>query len=357
MIWAAAKIKLASHKVCSGMPFYIAFGLRLSANRPIPGLVSCPSLARWDVDLWLGEASGEEEADQHAPRHLSYVSPDTDPQGNPVLTLWKPCEGGDGADYHFVYANGIAFRVDTPGSAVVATWPLPFTLEDALTYLLGPILGFVLRLRGVTALHGSVVAIDGQAFALSGATGAGKSTTAAAFAGRGFPVLSDDIAPLVWREDRVFIEPGYPQVRLWPDSVQMLYGSPEALPLLTPNWDKRFLDVAADHPTLNGQPFPLAAIYVLDERWQGLTSPIIELLAPREAFMALTVNTYANLLLEKPMRVREFLLLQALVERVPVKRITLPAGPVYLPALCDGILADFAAVAQAEFAPRSDSHV
>ena len=46
---------------------------------------------------------------------------------------------------------------------------------------------------------------------------------------------------LVEYDGRVHVQPAYPQLRLWPDSVAMLYGAPDVLPPLTPTWDKRAL--------------------------------------------------------------------------------------------------------------------
>ena len=48
---------------------------------------------------------------------------------------------------------------------------------------------------------------------------AGKSTTAAAFAKLGYPVLSDDLLALSDTGGTWVVEAGYPGLRLWPDSV------------------------------------------------------------------------------------------------------------------------------------------
>src|SRR5271156_6758875 len=74
--------------------------------------------------------------------------------------------------------------------------------------------------------------------------GAGKSTTAAAFARRGFAILSDDVSALWDCRPPFLLQPAYPQLRLWPSSVRLLFGADDALPPLTPNWDKRGLDLS-----------------------------------------------------------------------------------------------------------------
>ena len=57
----------------------------------------------------------------------------------------------------FVYADGTHFVVNQEGTTIWAGWPTTSTLEATFIYLLGPILGFVLRLRGVVSLHASVL--------------------------------------------------------------------------------------------------------------------------------------------------------------------------------------------------------
>ena len=104
------------------------------------------------------------------------------------------------------------------------------TIEDMATYLLGPVLGLLLRLRGVTCLHASAVAFGETAVAFVGSEGAGKSTTAAALARRGHAILSDDIVALAEHNGSFFVHPAYPYLCLWPESVESLYGSAEALP-------------------------------------------------------------------------------------------------------------------------------
>ena len=114
------------------------------------------------------------------------------------------------------------FWLEHEGKEIWAIWPKASTLEDASSYLLGPVLGVLLRLRGTTCLHASAVAIDGQAVAFAGTEGAGKSTTAAAFARVGHSVLSDDVVALKENESGFVVAPAYPHICLWPDSVRGL---------------------------------------------------------------------------------------------------------------------------------------
>jgi hypothetical protein len=177
----------------------------------------------------------------------------TDETGRPAYHLRRVAAG----DYfHLRYSDQTEFVVDRHGARIWASWPESLPLEDTATYLLRPVFGFVLGLRGVSCLHASVVVVGGRAVALLGPAEAGKSTTAAVFALQGYPVLSDDVAALLDWQGRVLVQPAYPQLRLWPSSVAALYGSPDALPTLTPMWEKCRLDFTGAGYHFEEQPVP-----------------------------------------------------------------------------------------------------
>lgn len=316
--------------------FHSVYGLRLRTNLPVPGLGVLPSVTGTDVSLWLGSRPARLNKLQDTPETL-YVSPNQDDRGEPSLIVRKLSRG---AYFQFHYADSTEFVLDRRGTKIWATWPETLTLDDAATYLLGPVLGFVLRLRGVICLHASAVAIDGAAVAFVGPSGAGKSTTAAAFAGMGYPVLSDDVVALVEEGTRFFVQPAYPRVCLWPDAVGSLYASPEALPRLTPNWDKRYLDLNDNGHRFQQRALPLAGIYFLDERSGDLQAPRIEAVVAGTGLMSLVANTYVNYLLDQRMRAQEFDLLGRLVTRIPLRRVFGHQDPACL-KLCHVILDDF----------------
>ena len=228
-------------------------------------------------------------------------------------------------------------------------------IEDTCTYLVGPVLGFAMRLRGVVCLHASAVVVGGRAVAFCGAPGAGKSSTAAAFAQMGYPVLAEDVAALDDRGDAFAVQPGYPRVNLWPDSAAALCGSADALPAITPTWAKRYLPLhrgvgfpachagipAGMSSLFHDRPAPLAAIYILGARLPQ-PRPEIRSLKPMDALIALASNTYTPYLLDAIMRAREFDVLSRLTRTVPVRAVSPPADIASISALCDGVLSDFA---------------
>src|SRR5215510_4323962 len=296
------------------------YGLGIVTNRIIPG-VPASTIASEDLRISFGSLPAWHRELTAAQGEACYIADYKSECGSPALRVFRLL---DGKYYRFDYADQTQFLVDRSGSEVWADWCAPLTLEDTATYLLGPVLGFVMLLRGIVCLHASAIAIGNEAIALVGPAGSGKSTMAAAFAERGYSVLAEDVVTLDDRHDRFLVRPGYPCIRLWPPAVKALYGSETHLPKLTPNWDKCYLDLSE---RFQGEPLPLAAIYQLGERRHDSVAPFVEKLDRTVGLMALVANTYATKLMDKQMRAREFELLARVVGTVLVRRVTPHADP------------------------------
>ena len=271
---------------------------------------------------------------------LIYTNADPGQPSSTGLCIWREAEKGL---LRLVYPDGTRFWVDHRRATVWATWPEILSLEETCIYLLGPILGLLLRLRGTTCLHASAVNMGGRAVAFVGAAGTGKSTTAAAFARQAFAVLSDDIVPVVEQDDLFLVPPAYSHLCLWPDSVKALYGSPDALPRFHPNWEKRRLVLGESGTHFENQALPLGAIYILGNR-RATSAPYVEQVRPRHALLSLVAETYANKLLDRNMRAQEFGVLGRLVTSVPVRRVLPHSDASRLSDLCQVVEADFAAL-------------
>lgn len=332
-------------------PFhYQVYGLNLETEWVIPGLL--PTSSTCDPTLkvhfhlipkWVRTT--------RAPWAVIYSSEDSDDSSKPSLIVKKHSE----TDYYLLtYDDGTLFLLNEDGSAIWCTWSKELTLEDASIYLLGPVLGFALRLKGITCLHASAFVFRNSVVALAGEAGSGKSTTAAALAQRGFPVLSDDVVALLDKGGTIWVEPAYPRLRLWPDSVHALFGSEDALSRLTPNWDKRYLDLTQLKYHFSTTSLPLSAIYLISDRTDDLNAPFVEAIPTKQALLALIANSYASCLLDSAMRAREFKCLSRLLESIPIRRIRPHTDPAYLPSLCDVILEDLEANISR---PAVDSHV
>lgn len=319
---------------------YVAYGLRLSSNLPILGLLTTSQIDLADVRIRLGTLPSANSSNKFTAK-LRYASAHRAREGQPELQIW---DVENGEFLRMQYSDGIEFWLDRNLATLWAHWPISSSVQDALNYLVGPILGLLLRLRGIVCLHASAVSINDRAVVFVGCEGAGKSTTAAAFARRGCAVLSDDIVPLIECGDGFHTVPAYPRVNLWPDSVALLYGSPDALPAISLDWDKRCLSLGrADGAQFEERPLPLGAIYVLGESTGG-SEKVVEIISQKRALIMLVGNTYATNFLDAEQRAEEFRVLSRVVGAVPVRQINRQRETAEIEEFCAAIQQDFASV-------------
>jgi hypothetical protein len=321
---------------------YSLFGLTVCSSSAIPGLT--PSQGPKEplqIELHFGYApTSSGQAFPTQSESVVYSSVYTGPSGNPALRIFREEEHGI---FHLVYFDGMQFWMDRVGAKLWASWPSESSAEEAATYLLGPVLGLLLRFRGVTCLHASAVAVSGSVIAFVGAEGAGKSTTAAAFARAGYAAVSDDVVALVERDGDFFVSPSYPHLCLWPESVEMLYGTKDALPPFVPNWEKRRLSVANGGARFEDGALPLRAIYLLDEI-RGEPGPYVEAVTGQTGLLSLVANSFATNMLDSEMRASEFRTLSSLVGKVPLRRLFTSKGHLAPADLCQAVLHDLASL-------------
>jgi hypothetical protein len=128
----------------------VLYGLVVESNVPIPGPTVPESDLPCDVAVTLGAQP------RCATRHFSTLSPETGGELHPI----RPKDCGYA---HLLFEEGVGFSIHHSGSKIWATWPPNLSEQDAVTYLVGVPLGYVLSLRGVACLHGSAVVVDGKA--------------------------------------------------------------------------------------------------------------------------------------------------------------------------------------------------
>ncbi|AFY43921.1 hypothetical protein [Nostoc sp. PCC 7107] len=320
--------------LCTEAVYYQVYGLTLRANRPLPILIPTSTTTTIDVEINLVEGelsphSHEEKIEQKQHR-----------------SDWYTQQKADGI-YYCLSLCGIEEKLDVEiapnGKQIWINW-VNLPLAEVTAILIGCIIGTALRLQGKICLHSSVIKVDDCAIAIIGAKGAGKSTTAAALAKQGYPILADDIAVLADCDNSFLVQPGYPRLRLWKSAVNELYGSEAELSRVFSQTDKHFVELNQNHLSawrFHPQPLPLAAIYVLGERQQSLTAPSIEAIIPQIGLMHLITHRYPqSLQLERDMRSREFALLARLANIVPIRQLYREDSLPGLSNVCDVILSD-----------------
>lgn len=304
---------------------YSLFGFTFISNLQIPGFPPNSSLGASSCALHLGLEPPLEISNHN--RRLTYTSAFKDKLGEPALRIWSV----DDLDLiELTYSDGHRFWFDQNAANVWASWPSSSCLEEATSYLLGPVLGILLRHRGVICLHASAVRIDRQAVAFAGPPGAGKSTIAAALARRGYKVLADDITATAEIDGMFHALPAHPGLWLWPDSIERLYDNSDYRPQVTRIDDKTRLS-RKDGLEFELSSLPLGKIYILN-CGQSYGSD-----SPQQAFLSLVANSYATNVLTPEMRRQEFVTLTKMVSQVPVRFVTSPRGLDRLNDLCDEV--------------------
>lgn len=274
---------------------------------PAPGLAGSARTPDVEVTLRGAPVASADSADGTAHFATCHCYSESD-----RLCVRHRADGG----FAFWFGDGTWAGVSADSSRIGLHTPAGSTLADSVTYLTGPVLGFVLRLRGVLALHASAVVLDGGAIAFAGQSGSGKSTAAAMLALQGVPVLSEDLVALtpITPGSVLRAHSGYPSVRLWPSAAAML--ATASLPTVTPRWGKLALDVPAPPHSA-----PLRAVYLLGERVQVEGPAEVIDISLASALLELVSSTYVPHLLRAEDRATEFRQLEALVQRVPVRRL------------------------------------
>ncbi|HEX8154611.1 MAG TPA: hypothetical protein VF698_15870 [Thermoanaerobaculia bacterium] len=281
----------------------LLFGLAVRASRAIPFAASLPQPRAADVlihcgsfpDLTLTDSTAIHDVDEPSLR----------------FTFGRTASG----TFVFDYPDAARFAVSA--NEIAFDWREPLTFEDACTYLLGPVFAFVLRLRGASCVHASAVAIGGKAVLLAGATAAGKSTLAAALVQRGCVLVAEDVVPIAGAH----AIPTYPAIRLWPRSVELLFGDRDALPRISPSWDKRIFVVDA----FARAPVPIDAIYFPEAGFGETRSSLFDV-TPHDSAITLIGHTYRGEILDGAMRRRDFDVLGKLAAELPSRAIVVGRG-------------------------------
>ena len=241
------------------------------------------------------------------------------------------------------WQDGITFSLSPDGRSVHAGLPAGETEASLAYYLVGPILAYLLRDRGISLLHGSVVACGPDAVGFLGPSGAGKSTLAAACVARGFTLVTDDLIALCEAGTSLGALPGYSGSRLWPDAAAALLGPERELPRIVdtsaawPGWDKRWW--ASPARALSG-PVRLSRIYLLqpdsDDHAHFQSMP------KTEALIALDQDAYQPFLRTEECHRSDFAVFARLAEQVPVKKLYVAASLAQLGRVVDAVLRDLA---------------
>lgn len=314
---------------------YSVYGLNLDSNLPLPGLPA--ARAEFPDVIFAIEPDYSSGIGIAAPGETCWYQSDwtDETTGAPGLTIYR----SETDIFRILYSDGVEFLIDGEGQRILGRAPSEAHLADVACYVTGPVLGFVLRLHGVIALHASAIEIGGKAVLLVGDARSGKSTTAAVLATIGYKVITEDVAALSLQNDALTVRTGCSEVALRPDAVASVFGSTDALPRFSSTWDKHRLDLM-DIGAFATEPVALGRVYLLTNTEGFPNAPCVAPLPTRDAMVELLANVYANRLFHDELRLRELDTLQHVVSSVPVKVAATGAQPHLIPRFCEVLLDD-----------------
>jgi hypothetical protein len=256
----------------------------------------------------------------------------------PRPSQWFECVRLPDASTYLRWARLFEFLI-SPDARTIEFRPLERASRHALTtYLLGQVLSFSLLSLGYEPLHATAVTVEGAAIAFLGDCGDGKSTLAAAFLARGFPVLTDDVLAVQFEGQRCIAHAGPARLKLFPSVARSVLGRTGAR-RLNPGTHKLVLPLAGRDAT--DDTVPLSALYVLCGPARGRRAARVTLtpLAGQRAFLAVIRSAFNLIQVDRPRLENQFKMASRLVNIVPVTRLTYPRKLSHLDRVCEAVLA------------------
>ncbi|QNF26180.1 aldolase [Metabacillus elymi] len=163
-------------------------------------------------------------------------------------------------------------------------------------YILGSCMGILLMQRMFLPLHGSVINVNGKAYAFIGDSGAGKSTIASAFISKGYDLLTDDLIAVSFSENNeVIVKPSYPQQKLWQNSIDH-FGM--EVSKYTPLFERENKYAIPVTNNFYHKPLILSGVFELISD-HGIKQVEIHPLNKLESLRTLYKHTYRNFLIQR----------------------------------------------------------
>ncbi len=194
-------------------------------------------------------------------------------------------------------------------------------LRDILMLLLGSGLGAFLQFQGLFTIHASGVVVDGKALLFAGESGVGKSSLTSFLVSKGYPLLCDDLAPVVFENEHCTIYPGHPLLKINENAIQRLKLRPGTILPLTSL--EAWVHASSFCGKLQTKPVPLGGIYLLAGRKKGLRTPLIQHLSCLQGCLELTRHRYGERWINPGMR-KTLATARQIASSVTIRQVVLP---------------------------------
>lgn len=124
--------------------------------------------------------------------------------------------------------------------------------ESVNNFLVSSAIPYYLAKQGKIILRGCAYTKDSKsANLIMGISGVGKSTLLASFCQNGYKMLADQFCVLTHKDNKVYVEPAFPKIKLWLQATRVLKIDADSLPRVRPDlkryyWQTPFHDGALE---------------------------------------------------------------------------------------------------------------
>jgi hypothetical protein len=242
---------------------YLAYGLVIDSEIALPELLEATGDA--DVSIRIGKAP--EILNARTGRYKRFFASD---------------------DSFLLIREKVAKYYVHDGKQIIIEPLADIECKDIRLFLLGSVFSALLHQRGFFVLHGSAIEMDGEAIIFTGTSGAGKSTLAAAFAQKGYRVITDDVCAIrIGADERPMLIPGFPKIKLWKDAADRLSRDISTATPVRDGEEKYNFSTIESHCS---EPLPLRDIYIIKPNEGDEIS--IESIESFQRILQLIRNTY-----------------------------------------------------------------
>jgi hypothetical protein len=193
--------------------------------------------------------------------------------------------------------------------------------------LLGGGFAWWLLREGKLPLHAGAVVVNGEAILFLAGTGTGKSSLMCSLIAGGAALLCDDFVTIdVTPGGEIVAASAYPQMRLWPTTIERFIGSSDPYPTVFQGGTKRRVPIGTTWGQFLEGTFPVTRIYVLQREESTEGQVAVRRIRGHEAF----VHVLASILMGSSFPTgdiqRIWPTLQNVAARVPLFSLSYPTG-------------------------------
>lgn len=276
---------------------YNCFGLKINSEIEFPELISDNDDSEYDVEIKLGKN----------PEHLE--------QPTQIAVGYEI-----GVKQLLLRLEGVAFFLVTNGNSIIVDKRCEDCDNDVRLFILGTCLGTILLQKNILPLHASAFEYKGEAILICGNSGVGKSSTANSFRIEGHKMLTDDICAISFDHDKPCAISGYPQSKMWEDSLNALNVNLEGLETIRKEISKRKLPIRNSFYT---GTLPIKRMYLLT-KYNGKTIEVNEVTQGNKINCVLKMTFRKYLIKDMKIQVGHFINTTKFAEQVEIRRIRRP---------------------------------